>query len=156
MMKDKHPCEKTEIKTREPARCHRHREHDNEIEIERYKSVMMVLETNPFTRPEVRNFGGIHRWALEEEPSHMSIEKSLFDTVWILIAISFCMMNTMVIGPGRRRSCKSETSQEEVENLNHSMGLVGLVGKKSMIPCCDTETSEDIETDTHYERSETE
>ena len=79
----------------------------------------------------------------------MSIKKSLFDTVGIFIAISFCMMDTMVIGPGRCRSCKSETSQEEVENLNHRVCLIGLMGKKSMIPGRDTETSEDIETNTN-------
>lgn len=155
MMKHKHPCEETEIKTRKPVGRHRHREDDNEVQVQCYKSVMMVLKSYPFTRPEVRNFCRIHRWALEEEPAHMSIEKSLFDTVRVFIGVSLCMMNPVIIRPCRRRTSKSETSDEEVENLNHRVCLVGLVGKESMISRCDTETCHDIETDTHYERPET-
>lgn len=111
MMKDKHPCEKTEIKTRKPVGHHRHREDDNEVQVERYKSVMMVLKSYPFTRPEVRNFGGVHGWTLEEEPSHVSIKKSFFDTIWVFIGVRLCMMDSVIIGPCCRRPSKSETSE---------------------------------------------
>jgi hypothetical protein len=107
MMKDKHPREETEIEAREPVGRYSHRKNDDEVQIERYKSVMIVLEANPFTRPEVRNFGRVHRWTLEEKPSHMSIEESLFDTIGVFIRVSFCMMNPVIIGPGRRRTSKS-------------------------------------------------
>ncbi len=111
MMKDKHPCEETEIETREPVGRHRHRKDDNEVQVERYKTIIVVLEANPFTRPEVRNFGRVHGWTLEEEPPHMSIEESFFDTIWVFIGVSLCMMNPVVIGPGRRRTSKSQTSE---------------------------------------------
>ena len=149
-MKNKHPCEETEIKTREPVGRHRHREDDNDVQVECYKSVMIVLKSYPFTRPEIRDFGRVHRWTLEEKPAHMSIEESFFDTIWVFIRISFCMMNAVIIGPGRRRTSKPQTSEEEVENLNNRMCLVGLVSKESMITRRDTETSEDVETNPHY------
>ncbi len=149
MMKDKHPCEETEIKTREPVGRHCHGEDDNEVQVQCYKSVMMVLKSYTFTRPEVRNFGRIHRWALEEEPSHMSIKESFFDTVGVFIGVSFCMMNTMIIGPGRGRASKSETSEQEIENFDNWMCLISLVSEESVIPRRDTETSEDIETNTN-------
>jgi hypothetical protein len=153
MMKHKHPQEEAEIKTRKPIRHNTNREEDNEIEIERYESVMIVLKSYPFTRPEIRNFGRVHRWTLEEKPAHMSIEESFFDTVWVFIRISFCMMDAVIIGPGRCRTSESQTSEEEIENLNHRMCLVGLVRKKSMISSRDTETSEDIETDAYNKGS---
>ncbi len=150
MMKDKHPREETEIEARKPVGRHRHREDDNEVQIERYKTIIVVLKSYPFTRPEVRNFGRVHRWTLEEKPTHMSIEESFFDTIWVFIRISFCMMNAVIIGPSSGRSSESETPEEEVENLNDWMCLVGLVSKESMITRRNTETSEDVETNPHY------
>lgn len=111
MMKDKHPREETEIEARKPVGRHRHRKDDNEVQVECYKSVMIVLEANPFTRPEVRNFGRVHGWTLEEEPTHMSIEESFFDTIWVFIGVSLCMMNAVIIGPSSGRTSKSQTSE---------------------------------------------
>lgn len=152
-MKHKHPCEETEIKTRKPTCHHGDRKDDNEIEIECYKSVMIVLKSYPFTRPDIRNLGRVHRWTLEEKPAHMGIEESFFDTVWVFISISLCMMDAVIIGPCRSRASESETSEQEVENLNDWVSLVGLVSKKSMISSRDTETSQDIETDTYNKGS---
>lgn len=153
MMKDKHPREEAEIKTRKPA-CHDgDRKDDNEIEIERYESVMIMLKSYPFTRPEIRNFGRVHSWTLEEKPAHMGIEESFFDTIWVFISISLCMMDAVIIGPCCSRTSESEASEQEIENLNHWMCLVGLVSKKSMISSRDTETCEDIETDAYNKGS---
>ena len=80
----------------------------------------------------------------------MSIEESFFDTIWVFIRISFCVMNAVIIGPSSGRSSESETPEEEVENLNDWMCLVGLVSKESMITRRNTETSEDVETNPHY------
>lgn len=152
MMEDKHPCEETEIEARKPVRKHSYREYYYEIQIEGYKPIIVVLEANPFTRPEIGDFGGIHGRALEEKPSHMSIPESFFDTIWILVGVSFCMMNTMIVGPGRGGASKSETSEQEIENFDDWMCLVGPVCEKSVIPRRDTETSKDIETYTTYKR----
>lgn len=153
VMKHKHPCEETEIKTRKPTCHHGDRKDDNEIEVECYKSIMIVLKSYPFTRPEIRNFGRVHRWTLEEKPAHMGIEESFFDTVWVFISISLCMMDAVIVGPCRSRTSESETSEQEIENFNDWVSLVGLVSKKSMISSRDTETSQDIETDTYNQGS---
>lgn len=152
MMEDKHPCEETEIEARKPVRQHRNRKDDNEIQIEGYKSIIVVLKSHPLTCPEIRDFGGIHGRALEEKPSHMSIPESFFDTIWILVGVSFCMMNTMIVGPGRGGASKSETSEQEIENLDNWMCLVGPVCEEPVIPSGNTKTSEDIETYTAYKR----
>lgn len=152
MMKDKHPCEKTEKETRKPIGHHSHSEDDNEVQIERYKSVMIVLETNPFTRPEVRYFGRVHRGSLEEEPAHMSVEESFFDIIGIFITVSFCMMNAVIIGPSSRRSSESETSQDEVDYFDNWVCSVGLVSEESMISSRDSKTCQYIEENSDKKR----
>lgn len=80
----------------------------------------------------------------------MSIPESFFDTIGVFVGVSFCMMNAVIIGPGRSRASKSETSEQEIENLDNWVCLVGPVCEESMIPSRDTETSEDIEANATY------
>jgi hypothetical protein len=127
MMEDKHPCQKSEIKARKPVRQHSYRKDDNEVEIESNKTIIFMLESDPFTRPEIGNFCRIHRWSFEEEPSHMGIKKSLLDIIWIFFGVSFSMMDSVIVGPGRSRASKSETSEQEIEYFYRSMCLIGPV-----------------------------
>lgn len=76
--------------------------------------VVFMLDSYPFTRPEIRDFRRIHSRTLEEKPSHMSKEESSLDTVGIFHAVSLCMVDTMIVGPCRSRTSKAETSENEV------------------------------------------
>lgn len=97
MMKDEHPEQKTEIKTREKICHHANRGYNDEIQIQCYKSVMIMLETDPFARPEIGNFCWIHGRTLEQKPAHVREEESSFYTVRVLHCISFCMMNPVIV-----------------------------------------------------------
>lgn len=155
MMKHKHPHKETKIKARKHIRHHSYQGNNDDVQIQSNEPVVFVLKTNPFTRPEVRNFRGIHHWSIKEKPTHMRKEKTSLDTVRVFHGISLCMVYAVIIGPCCSRTSKAETSEEEIQYLNHGMCLVCFMSEKSMIPCSDTYSCEYIEAHTDKQRGST-
>lgn len=83
-----------------------------------------MLNSHPFTRPEIRDFCRIHSRTLQEKPPHMSEEKSSLDTIGIFHGICFGMVYTVIVRPCRSRTSKSETAEKEIYDFYNWMCLV--------------------------------
>lgn len=108
-----------------------------------------MLKTNPFARPQIRNFCRVHGRTFEEKPAHMCVKKSFLDAVRILHGISFCMMNSMIIGPCCCWASEAQTAEDEVYDFYCLMCLIGSMSKKPVISSSNTETCKHINRDTN-------
>lgn len=144
MVKKEHPPKKTKIETWCPPCYWGNEGHYNDIKEGAYAVIIFVLNADPLICPEIWYFCWVHGWSFLEKPPHMCKEKTSFDTIGIFHSISFCMVYTVIIGPGRCRASKTETTNNEVYIFYYWMCLVCFVREISMIARCDAHRRNDI------------
>ncbi len=70
----------------------------------------------------------------------MGVEKALADGIGVSISVDEAMMIPMLRGPLQSRLLESRGPEKEQEKTNHAIGLVGGMGKESVISNGDTKT----------------
>lgn len=109
--------------------------------------VVTMLENDDWVRGQVGDISsGFVLWVgLGQHPAHVGVPKTLSGIIWVSVGVCVSVVNSVGVGPPFDGTLHGTSTEKGEESSHGPVGIVGLVGKTSMVTGSDGNTTQNVQ-----------